>query len=424
MITGIVTAVALIQRQQRISTQAWDCTAYRFEVSRNGEVKAINGSTRSEPIQKVSISINGSPVGILDVPALAPGSQATLGTVTVPASGVFSWEAIGTLDCRNTGTYTTPTAAPSPTSSRTPRPDPEYPTCPSGYSEAGRFSGYAQYTRPDTDRTFEFQTPVGKQTSEIWIKGFKKEGHPESGCLAGPNNDGGFNNCDQGQPNEGIKLFLNGNNQIAHVPDRGPTFDDDWHSWESGKVTANVNPTAVNKLTVKHDGTAGATGSVHYLGTICAKYAVPATPTPTRTPTPTPTRIPTPTPTRIPTPTPTTPPGTTPTSTPIVTSTPTPIATATPVPPTGSPNSCNGTCGSNLNCSSGLFCYQGFCRNPENPTSTSCGSTTSNPTPTTRPLAQTTPVPTQLAESGATAPTWLIGIGGLLLIGLGALLVL
>jgi hypothetical protein len=45
-------------------------------------------------------------------------------------------------------------------------------------------------------------------------------------------------------------------------------------------------------------------------------------------------------------------------------------SSATPVP--GEPNSCNGTCGSNYNCKSGLYCYNGYCRNPKNPESTSC----------------------------------------------------
>jgi hypothetical protein len=45
---------------------------------------------------------------------------------------------------------------------------------------------------------------------------------------------------------------------------------------------------------------------------------------------------------------------------------------ATPV--VGEPNSCNGTCGSNSNCQSALYCYKGYCRNPQNPESTSCNN--------------------------------------------------
>lgn len=53
----------------------------------------------------------------------------------------------------------------------------------------------------------------------------------------------------------------------------------------------------------------------------------------------------------------------TPTGTPIPTSTPTMTATPTSVP--GEPNYCGGTCGSNYNCRSGFFCYDGYCRNPQ-----------------------------------------------------------
>ncbi len=101
-------------------------------------------------------------------------------------------------------------------------------------------------------------------------------------------------------------------------------------------------------------------------------YTPTVTSTPTPTPTPTVTRTPTPTVTPTgtitPSPTPTvTPTGTiTPTVTPTVTpsATPTPTVTPTPTPVHGEPNECGGTCGSNENCKSGLFCYQGFCRNP------------------------------------------------------------
>ncbi len=67
------------------------------------------------------------------------------------------------------------------------------------------------------------------------------------------------------------------------------------------------------------------------------------------------------------------------TSTATATPTPTPTATAT-----GSGNSCNGSCGSNSNCQSGLYCYSGHCRNPlcASDTACGCGSATATPTPT------------------------------------------
>lgn len=101
--------------------------------------------------------------------------------------------------------------------------------------------------------------------------------------------------------------------------------------------------------------------------------SVTPTPTPTRTPTPTITITPTPTVTNTPTPTPTisvTPtvtltPTPTPTTSTTPTVTPTPTVTNTPTPTvSGTPNECGGTCGSNSNCQSGLFCFEGFCKNP------------------------------------------------------------
>jgi len=87
--------------------------------------------------------------------------------------------------------------------------------------------------------------------------------------------------------------------------------------------------------------------------------------------------MPTPTPTHVITPTPT------PTVT--VTVTPTPTITVTPTPTTtGTPNECGGTCGSNFNCQGGLFCFEGFCRNPNIVVNGKyvC-STTVTPTPST-----------------------------------------
>lgn len=102
----------------------------------------------------------------------------------------------------------------------------------------------------------------------------------------------------------------------------------------------------------------------------------------------------------------------------------TPAPTATPTNPPGEPNSCGGTCGSNYNCQSGLFCYSGFCRNPSCPTQTSCSCPRGTATPTATPkLTSTprlTPTPTQasLPDAGTSLPTIFgIGIGTLLLIG-------
>jgi|GEM_PF-7100733 len=110
---------------------------------------------------------------------------------------------------------------------------------------------------------------------------------------------------------------------------------------------------------------------------------------------------------------------------------PTPTPTATPTatatqPPVATPNSCGGTCGSNNNCQSGLYCYQGYCRNPECPSETDCicplVTTAPARTPTPTPITLATQVPTatpeeSLPNAGSSTPTILgIGIGTILLI--------
>lgn len=131
-----------------------------------------------------------------------------------------------------------------------------------------------------------------------------------------------------------------------------------------------------------------------------------------------PTNTPTPTPTVTPTPTPT------PTGVPGVTPTPTPTITPTPTSPPA--NSCGGTCGSNYNCAGGMFCYQGFCRSPQCPTSANCvcsqPTNTPVPTPTTVFVIKPTPTPTVviLKEAGTTDTTVAAIIGGIILLGVGS----
>ena len=57
------------------------------------------------------------------------------------------------------------------------------------------------------------------------------------------------------------------------------------------------------------------------------------------------------------------------------------------------PNSCGGTCGSNINCKAGFFCYSGFCRNPFCPTDTDCVCPTATPKSTAIPKKTATPAP-------------------------------
>ncbi|HUC94415.1 MAG TPA: hypothetical protein VMR19_00220 [Candidatus Saccharimonadales bacterium] len=92
-------------------------------------------------------------------------------------------------------------------------------------------------------------------------------------------------------------------------------------------------------------------------------------------------------------------------------------------PPNGTPNYCGGTCGSNYNCQGGFYCYQGFCRNPSCPSQTNCtctGTTVSTTTPiatrTTKPTA-----PPTLPNSGTDWPT-IVGAGVGIFVVIGSLL--
>lgn len=80
-------------------------------------------------------------------------------------------------------------------------------------------------------------------------------------------------------------------------------------------------------------------------------------------------------------------------------------------------NKCGGTCGSNYNCNSGLFCYQGFCRNPFCQTDATCEcKSTSTPKPTPRPTAKpnvkSTPIVIALSKFTPFPTTTPTGIPG------------
>jgi hypothetical protein len=112
LLLGVGTVVTLVQRQQLITGRAWDCSKYRFNVTQEGTVTVQNGSTRSEPQQKAEVYINNVLVKTFDVPALNAGATATLGTVTVPTLQGFTWKVDGTVDCVNTGQYSSTTPTP------------------------------------------------------------------------------------------------------------------------------------------------------------------------------------------------------------------------------------------------------------------------------------------------------------------------
>ena len=120
---------------------------------------------------------------------------------------------------------------------------------------------------------------------------------------------------------------------------------------------------------------------------------------------------------------------------------PTTIPTPTPTEGPGEPNDCGGTCGSNSNCKSSLFCFEGICRNPScsaeedctcaaggTPTPTSKtiagGGGTRTAAPTLEPTLPSEEIPAEptaepsLPEAGISFPTIIgTGVGILLLIG-------
>lgn len=107
------------------------------------------------------------------------------------------------------------------------------------------------------------------------------------------------------------------------------------------------------------------------------------------------------------------------TSTSTSSSSPTATATATgTASPTGAPNSCNGTCGSNSNCQSNYICYipsgsiSGNCRNTQCLTETDCTCAVATTSATVAPTQPSLPV------VGTSWPTLLgTGFGVLVIIG-------
>lgn len=113
LVAATVIGVIAVGSNRLKQSSAWDCQNYVFAVSPSGEVTATNGSSHNEPLQKAEVKINGSTVQTFDVPALAAGEHATLGTVNLPSDS-YTWEVIGSLDCQNAGNVTAqPSTSPS-----------------------------------------------------------------------------------------------------------------------------------------------------------------------------------------------------------------------------------------------------------------------------------------------------------------------
>ena len=149
---------------------------------------------------------------------------------------------------------------PSPTTQSYSEPD--YPACPAN-SQRLTVNGELANSSDSNTKTHTLSvTSAGKITSII---GTKKEGHPEEGCLSGPDNDNGKYPCDQGELNEGFSFKINGA-PYGTVNDKGAGSDDQWFDFAITK-DANLS-TGNNTILVQHVGGDGI-GSVDYKASIC-----------------------------------------------------------------------------------------------------------------------------------------------------------
>lgn len=112
LIAGLIAAVLVVDRGTGLSfVRAWDCVKYNFIVEQNGDVYVHNASDYNGSASRADVSINDILVATLDVPATTRRSNPIkIGSVTVPANGVFSWKASLEKDrrCTDTGSYTQP----------------------------------------------------------------------------------------------------------------------------------------------------------------------------------------------------------------------------------------------------------------------------------------------------------------------------
>ena len=131
---------ALLTLSSFSATEAWYCNQYNFSVTAEGIVQVENESNRSEPAQYVDIFVNGDYIDTFFVPAMPRNTTWTeIGSIAT-GLGLWNWEAIGSLDCQDSGqhqgpraTFTgsstptasqevSPTQTPGPTASETPPP--------------------------------------------------------------------------------------------------------------------------------------------------------------------------------------------------------------------------------------------------------------------------------------------------------------
>lgn len=355
--SGVITAIVLVQRRQRATSYAWDCSKYVFSVSQTGLVTATNGSNRNEPNQRVDVYIDNALVNTFDAPDLAPGATANLGTVTVPPSGVFSWKVDGQSDCLNTGSYLA--------------------SCQVIFNEADKL-----YCDPNQNQVAVTGTVVSAPENSTLQTAYYIVNPPDLRTEQTYASQPASNN---------LQFSI-----TATWPGIRPTDTTVEIHYGAAILDSNGNPIA------------NCTGSLDYYWT---QTNAGSCNNPTSTPTSTPMATATPGIT------------TSPTTTPLPTTTPIPTLTITPTPgipdnTPGSPNKCNGTCGSNANCEAQFICSAGRCRNPNCSDQMSCACPPAWPTP------KLSPTPAQLAQSGSTTNTWVVTIGSSILIALGVLLAL
>ncbi len=106
LIAGVGTGVYLVGQQQNVSTRAYVCSNYVFEVKQDGEVTIRNGSTQGQPSQDARVYINGNQVATVAVPRVDSGTSRSIGKVAVPSGTAFQWRVEGAVDCETTGENT------------------------------------------------------------------------------------------------------------------------------------------------------------------------------------------------------------------------------------------------------------------------------------------------------------------------------
>lgn len=114
----------------------------------------------------------------------------------------------------------------------------------------------------------QFDVPEGYELVAT-LSGQWMEGHPNQGCTPEVDPQGHWS-CDQNQPNEEIKVSLNGQ-VIYQSADQSP-LDDQWFGFGGVPATVQVG---FNELIVEHSGRPGSYGSVDFVVTLTVEPTPP-----------------------------------------------------------------------------------------------------------------------------------------------------